>query len=200
MAQPDIHRLIEFQKLLLAFGGVNRAAILPNTEKYENDVEHSYSLAMFAWYLAPHFPQLDVNRMLRLALAHDMVEVHSGDTFVYGDQELIDSKPAREEAALEKLRKDWADFPEMAEAIAEYASRSSEEAKFVYTLDKMLPPMINYLAGGKVWRENNVTLEMFQQEKEKKIPEDSPIYPYYQQILEFFKTQPELFHKPSQQR
>lgn len=52
---------------------------------------------------------------------------------------------------------------------------------------------------GKVWQEHGVTLEMFRAEKEKKIPVDSPVYPYYQKILAFLQSRPELFVKPSQQ-
>lgn len=196
--RPDIHRLIAFQKVLVSFSNVRRASYLPDGRN-ENDVEHSYFLAMGVWFLAPHFPELNADKMLLLALAHDLVEVHSGDTFVYGDQKHIDSKPEREQAALEKLEQEWADFPEMTAAIREYAERQTPEAQFVYALDKLLPPMINYLAGGKVWQEHGVTLEMFRAEKEKKIPADSPVYPYYQEILAFLKSQPELFGKPSQQ-
>lgn len=194
--KPDIHRLIELQKLLLAFGQVTRFTYLPGRDKKrENDAEHSYSLAMTAWFLAPHFPALDSGRLLKLALAHDLVEVHAGDTFVYGKQEHIQTKIEREQAALQQLQKDWPDFSEMTEALKEYEEKSSEEAKFVYALDKLMPPMINYLADGTVWREHSVTLDMFIAEKEKKIPTDSPIYPYYQEILAFFKTKPELFAK-----
>ena len=194
--KPDIHRLIELQKLFVAFGSIQRVAYLPNQDKKrETDVEHSYSLAMTAWFLAPHFPTLDAGRLLKLALAHDLVEIHAGDTFVYGEQKHIDTKVEREQAALEQLQKDWPDFPEMTEALKEYEQKSSEEAKFVYALDKLMSPMINYLADGAVWREHNVTIEIFIAEKEKKIPADSPIYPYYQEILVFFKTKPELFAK-----
>lgn len=198
--KPDMLRLIELQKLLLEFRNIQRASYLPGGGQRENDVEHSYFLAMAAWFLAPHFPLLSLEKMFRLALAHDLVEVHSGDTFVFGAQEQINSKPSRERTALRQLQQDWSDFPEMLDAIDEYANKASEEAKFVYALDKLLPPMINFLQGGRVWQENNVTIEMFKAEKEKKIPRDSPLFPYYEQILEFFLTKPELFTNPSQQR
>lgn len=199
-AKPDIYRLLELQKLMLEFRSVQRASYIAGTDQRENDAEHSYFLAMASWFLSPHFPKLKTEKMFRLALAHDLIEVHSGDTFAFGKQEHIDSKVDREQAALIQLRKDWADFPEMLDAIDDYAKKSSDEAKFVYALDKLLPPMVNFLGDGRVWRENNVTIEMFKAEKERKIPQDSPLYPYYQQILAFFLTKPELFANPSQQR
>ncbi len=192
--KPDIHRLIELQKFLLTFGAIERVSCLPKpVSRRENDIEHSYFLAMAAWFLAPHFPKLDQHKMLLLALAHDLVEIHTGDTPAYGDQSHIDSKPEREKIARQQLAHDWLDFPEMSHAVQEYAEKVTEEAKFVYALDKLLPPMIHYLGGGKSWQDNGVTIERFIAEKEKKIPADSPIYPYYKEILAFFKTKPNLF-------
>jgi len=195
--KPDIHRLIELHKMLILFLEVKRMSFLPgDVRKRENDVEHSYFLAMFAWFLAPHFPNLDRDRMIRLSLAHDLVEIHAGDTFVFGDQKDLDTKEERETAAVIQLEEEWADFTEMHEALHEYKDKSTEEAKFVYVLDKLMPTIVNYLSGGKSWHEHGVTLEMFRAEKEKKIPKDSPLYDYYQQILAFFETKPELFKQP----
>ena len=193
--KPSIHRLIELEQLLLQFRSVNRMSYIPGTNSRETDVEHSYFLAMMAWFLAPHFPKLDASKMIRLALAHDLVEVHSGDTFVYGDKKHLATKADREKQAIKKLHSEWSDFPDMTQNINDYAEKSSEEAKFVYALDKLLPPIINYLDNGRVWQENSVTIEMFKQEKQKKISKDSPIYPYYLEILDFFvKDKPQLFH------
>ena len=192
--KPDIHRLIELHRLLLLFQNIKRMSYLPGEVKdQENDVEHSYFLAMLAWYLAPHFPHLDRDRMIRVALAHDLVEVHAGDTFVWGDQEQLNTKDERETAAIVRLEEEWSDFGELNQAIHEYKDKTSEEAKFVYALDKLTPAIVNYLADGRSWLENDITIEMFKIEKEKKIPKDSPVYQYYRQILAFFETKPELF-------
>jgi putative hydrolase of HD superfamily len=69
----------------------------------ENDTEHSYNLAMTAWYLAAYFPELDKNKLIRYALVHDLVEIHAGDTFAFGDAKHIASKSEREAAALNQL-------------------------------------------------------------------------------------------------
>ncbi|MGH7158012.1 MAG: HD domain-containing protein [Candidatus Saccharimonadales bacterium] len=166
---------------------------IPGLDRRESDIEHSYSLAMTAWFLAPHFPELDAGHLIKLALAHDVIEIQAGDTFVYGAQEHIDSKDERERTALAQLQKDWPDFPEMTAAVKEYADKSSEEAKFVYALDKILPPMMHYLGNGRVWQEHGVTKERFVALHEKRIAKDSLIYPYYQEILAFFQDKPHLF-------
>lgn len=193
-SKPNINRLIELHQLLISFQNIKRMSYLPGKIKdRENDVEHSYFLAMLAWFLAPHFPQLDRDRMIRLALAHDLVEVHAGDTFVFGKQEDIDTKIEREAVASKRLKEDWSDFDEVHDALEDYKNKGSEEAKFVYVLDKLTPAIVNYLSEGKSWLDHGVTIEMFRHEKEKKIPKDSPLYPYYLDILEFFQGQPGLF-------
>ena len=61
MSKPGIHRLIELQKLLQEFNSIDRVVHRKHGKsmQHENDTEHSYNLAMSAWFLAPHFPELD---------------------------------------------------------------------------------------------------------------------------------------------
>lgn len=91
--KPDIRRLLEFQKLLVQFQHISRVTHIPGSWEAENDTEHSYNLAMTAWFLAPHFPQLDCDKLIRYALVHDLVEVHAGDTYIYADEATLASKP-----------------------------------------------------------------------------------------------------------
>lgn len=72
---PALARLLEFQHMLLAFRAIERRLhIPPGLDVFENDAEHSYALAMNAWFLAPHFPHLDRDKLIRLSLAHDINE------------------------------------------------------------------------------------------------------------------------------
>src|SRR5487761_1693983 len=112
MKKPDIHRLIEFQSLLHQFQAIERVTHVPGKFEPENDTEHSYNLALSAWFLAQYFPHLDRDKIIRYALVHDLVEIHAGDTYIYADQATIDTKKEREHAALLQLEKDWPDFPE----------------------------------------------------------------------------------------
>src|SRR5258706_13535537 len=120
MDKPDIKRLVELQQLMIKFHNINRMVYHTTLERKETDTEHSYSLAMAGWFLAQYFPDLDTNAVIRLAMVHDLVEIHAGDTFAYADKSAIDGKAEREAAATRKLATDWADFPEMHDAIAEY--------------------------------------------------------------------------------
>jgi putative hydrolase of HD superfamily len=82
--KDKLSELLNFSKILNAFQKVERVVRVPQSEKRENDVEHSYQLAMLAWYLADsNGLSLDKNLLLRYALVHDFVEVYAGDTPVY---------------------------------------------------------------------------------------------------------------------
>ncbi|HEX9153533.1 MAG TPA: HD domain-containing protein [Candidatus Saccharimonadales bacterium] len=192
---PDSKRLIELQEMLLHFQAIERFTRNPHdTQKRENDVEHSYHLAMAAWLLAPHF-NLDAGKAIRIALAHDLVEIYSGDTFAFGTQDELDTKDEREHQALDRLKNEWPDFGDMIICIEDYKDKVSEEAKFVYALDKVTPIIMNFLGKGAVWQKHGVTIDKFIAEKERKIPKDSPIYPYYQELLEMLRQTPHYFHQ-----
>src|ERR1044072_2015223 len=97
MPKPDINRLIELQTALLQFRAIKRTIhIPPGLEELENDTEHSYNLAILGWFLAGSFPELNRDRIIRLGLAHDLIELHAGDTYAYSDDAALSTKAVRE--------------------------------------------------------------------------------------------------------
>lgn len=193
--KPSLNRIIELQKLLANFSRIDRMVDRRHGEKYvpENDSEHSYNLAMTAWFLASHFPHLNKDKVIKYAMAHDIIEVHSGDTYIYGDQELIDSKPRREAEALEKLKTDWPDFDELTDYIDGYAAKRDSEATFVYALDKLMPILIVYIHEGYSWKEQNVTQKMVYDHKIDKVALSPEVKNYFDQLYELLLKHPELF-------
>ncbi len=196
MKQPGIQRLLDLQKLLEAFSRIERVTHRQHLKGFvpENDTEHSYNLAMTAWFLSPHFPSLDRDLLIRLALVHDLVEIHAGDTYVYADEATIASKHDREAAALERLRVDWSDFPELVDAIIAYEERSSEEATFIYALDKIMPIMQIYISDGYTWKKEGITPERLDSIKRDKVSLSPHIKPYYDQLYELLVDNPSLFN------
>lgn len=192
--QPDILRLIELQQLLLQFSQVERRNHRKHQDAmiYENDTEHSYNLAMTAWFLAGWFPELDKDKIIRYALVHDMVEVHAGDTFIYGKPEELASKAKRETDALKKLSKDWADFEELTQTIEIYEECVDDEAKFVYALDKLMPIMQIYIHDGYSWNVDKVTAKMLYDAKVDKVRKSPEITPYFEQLNSLLLEHPEL--------
>ena len=195
MAKPDINRLIAFHDLLISLQQVERHTLNPrDTSKHENDVEHSYYLAMAAWMLAPHF-KLDKDTCIRIALAHDLIEVYAGDTFIWDDQSKLDSKAKREADAFERLQSEWPDFDDMLHAISAYEHKQSPEAEFIYALDKLMPIIVNVLGEGHAWQKNMITFEKLKATKDPKFPEGTPAHEYYQQLLEMLQKTPHYFYQ-----
>lgn len=176
-------RLAELQQLIADFAKVKRAVPLADTNDAENDVEHSYGLAMTCWYLHDKVaPELDLGKILRYALAHDIVEIHAGDTYAF-DAEAVATKYRREKAAIRQIEKDWHDFPMIVEFTEGYADKVDEEAKFTYAVDKLLPILMIELADAKaIWKKKQLTLLM---EKENKVTilKSDIMSPYYEKLV-----------------
>lgn len=183
MNYPSMDRLAELQQLVADFAKIKRAVPLADANEAENDVEHSYSLAMTCWYLHDKIaPELDLSKILRYALAHDIVEIHAGDTYPW-DKAAVATKYEREKAAMRQLEEDWHDFPMIIEFTEGYADKVDEEAKFAYAVDKILPIIMIELADAPViWKKKKLTLEM---EKENKVTilKSDIVAPYYEKII-----------------
>lgn len=192
--KPGINRLLDLQRLLLAFSHVERRVHRKHHDSItlENDTEHSYNLAMTAWYLCRWFPDLDRDQIIRYAVAHDLVEVYAGDTYIYGDAKELASKQKREADALVRLEKEWNDFPDMTATIREYEKRENNEAKFVYALDKIMPIMIIFINNGHSWKDGDVTVQMLHEAKINKVSESPEILPYFHELHELLLEHPEI--------
>ncbi|MCL9804964.1 HD domain-containing protein, partial [Flavobacterium amniphilum] len=63
---------------------IQRRTKLFNSDRRENDAEHSWHLAMMTLILAEHSDKpIDVLKVLKMVLIHDIVEIDAGDTFIY---------------------------------------------------------------------------------------------------------------------
>lgn len=107
-----LDRILNFTGMLDAFRLVERVIYVNGADRMENDSEHSYNLAMLAWYIADaEALDMDKDLILRYALVHDIAEVYAGDTYIYStDEALLESKSERERAALLRLEGEFPDF------------------------------------------------------------------------------------------
>lgn len=187
MNYPSLERLAELQLLIAHFGKVERVLELPGANRKENDNDHTFGLALTCWYLQPKIaPNLDLLEILKYALAHDLVELHAGDTFVF-DEVGMETKEYREKAAIEQLKEDWTDFAELSKYAKGYMDRISEEAKFVKAVDKLLPPIMIELSGKSEWDRLGVTLQL-ERDNKKSIHVSEYLSPYYDLLIEWLDT------------
>ena len=139
---------------------VLRRSQIHGKQRRENSAEHSWHLALMALVLADHAAvrDLDLLRVLKMLVVHDLVEIDAGDTFAY-DEEAKRHQQEREERAAERI---FALLPaaQAAELRAlwdEFEARHSAEARFALALDRLQPMLLNYFNGGPGWQEHGVT-------------------------------------------
>ncbi len=135
-----------------------RQTPLVDGSRRENDAEHSWELATMAIVLAEHAgAPIDLARVVRMLLIHDIVEIDAGDTFLY-DEEAAKTQVEREERAAERLFGLLPDDQagELRELWVEFEGMKSAEARFARALDRLAPLLHNYHSGGAIWRQHNL--------------------------------------------
>lgn len=163
--------LLEIDKLKQVY----RQTYLLDASRKENDAEHSWHLAVMALLLQEYtLQELDLLKVLKMVILHDLVEIDAGDSFCY-DDEANCSKAAREERAADRL---FSLLPgdqgrEFRRLWEEFEVRESPEARYAAALDRLQPLLHNYHTRGKSWREHGVTRDQVLQ-RNGHIEEGSP--------------------------
>ncbi len=147
--------IVEIDKLK----SVLRRTYLVNDSRRENTAEHSWHLTVMAVLLTEHAnEQIDLLRVLKMLIVHDIVEIDADDTFCYDDVGAL-TKADREIRAADRifnlLPEDQA--RELRNLWEEFEQRVTNEAKFAASLDRLIPLLHNYHTEGKSWREHGIT-------------------------------------------
>jgi len=151
----DLQKII---KLSYSFSGVERDMFYPESDRPENDSEHSFQLALVAWHIIEK-DELPLNKekVFKIALAHDLVEIHAGDVPLWGKNG-HDEKVENEAKAVKTLEADFPENKDLIQSILEYKGRSNPEARFVHALDKLLPFINQINTEGRIWKKHGITL------------------------------------------
>jgi putative hydrolase of HD superfamily len=137
--------------------GVERATRPAGLDRRENSAEHSWHLALHALTLAEHAPPgVDADRVIRMLLLHDLVEIDAGDVPFFGAPDA--GKAARERAAAARIfgllpAAQGAAFRALWD---EFEAGETPDARFANALDRFQPPCLNLAAGGGTWDEYGV--------------------------------------------
>ncbi len=155
--KKQIDFILEVDKLKSIF----RRSLIADKSRYENDAEHSWHLALMAFLLAEHSNEkIDLIKVIKMVLIHDLVEIDAGDTYCYDEKANLD-KREREEKCAERifrmLPKEQCD--EMFELWEEFERTDTPESKYAAALDRLQPVLLNYTADGKSWKEHDISME-----------------------------------------
>ena len=153
----DIDDVTHFLLELDALKRVSRRSYVTQTTRRENAAEHSWHLAMACWSIAELFT-LDVNheKLLKMALVHDLGEIDAGDTFLYaatrGDAHV------EERTGMARLQRERGNGITDLSAVWEaQETGKSKETELLKVVDRLLPFLLNLNTEGKTWRELSVT-------------------------------------------
>jgi putative hydrolase of HD superfamily len=127
--------------------------------RHESVAEHSWRLALMAYFLRDDFPEADMDKVVRMCLIHDLGEAFTGDipTFLKTDAD---------RAAEDSLLSRWvASLPEpfaeeMAALYAEMEARQSLEARIYKALDGLEALIQHNESDLSTWSENEYELNL----------------------------------------
>ena len=169
---------------------------MPGENRQENDAEHSFELALVAWYIVRRDRlRLNIHKILSYALVHDLVEVYAGDTFIFSkDVKAHATKHKREEKSRQKIARQFPEFAELHKMILGYEKRSDKESRFIYALDKLVPITNNFIDNGRAWKRNNVSLSALIEKKQPQIRAAKEIDSYFKHLaVELKRKEKKLF-------
>jgi putative hydrolases of HD superfamily len=132
-------------------------------DHWENDAEHSYQVAMAAWAADDQYAlQLDHEKLLKMALVHDLVEVYAGDTDSFAPEEVRAQKVVNEHNALEKIKSNFPDLTEIHALIEDYETKSSLESKVINIVDKIIPVLHDYKTNSEYYKDRKISVEKYE--------------------------------------
>jgi putative hydrolase of HD superfamily len=185
MHTQNLLKQISFIKEIDKLKFIQRKTKLFDSDRHENDAEHSWHLAMMAIVLAEHSDKpIDMLKVLKMVLIHDIVEIDSGDIFIYDtlknhtntDEELIAAKRIFGLLPKEQAEEFIAIWTEFEEGI-------TDEAKFAKAMDRFAPLLQNTTNNGGTWAEFNVPYQQVYDKKKSIKNGSSSIWDYAENLI-----------------
>ena len=153
-------RQIEFIAECDKLKEIFRQTLNTQSRRAENDAEHSWHLCLCVIVLAEHanVPDLDVLRVLKMLIVHDLVEIDAGDTFAY-DVAAMAGQHEREAVAADRIfgllpADQSAEFRALWD---EFEAKETAEAKFATAVDRFQPMLLNCRSQAAAWNRHGIT-------------------------------------------
>lgn len=142
---------------------VKRQITLPcDNYRQENSAEHSWHVALMANMLSEYAAKpIDVTRVIRMILIHDIVEIDAGDMFAFNHQTDHDAQAEKEVAAAKRI---FGLLPsplssEMLDLWLEFEAAETTDAEFAKSMDRVLPVFQNMKDNGGSWKRHSIARE-----------------------------------------
>jgi putative hydrolase of HD superfamily len=179
--EKQIRFLIEIDKVKHIF----RKTKLFNKSRFENDAEHGWHLALMALVLGEYANEpVDITKVIKMVLIHDIVEIDAGDAIVY-DTKLRELAQKKEREAAKRifgiLPEDQ--MKELIELWEEFEERQTPESKFAAAIDRFEPILQNYLTDFCTWKTHNISFAQLNEKNQHVQDGSKVIWDVVQQIF-----------------
>ena len=186
MQNDRLEQQLEFILELDKLKNVIRQNYINHGERRENTAEHSWQVALQAVVLAEYAnEEVDILRVVKMLLIHDVVEILAGDTYIY-DAQMREEQEDKEREAAETLF-GMLPAPQSEELKAlwfEFEGRKTADSRFAKSMDRLLPMLQNVRSKGKSWTEHGVTKEMVLENALNIRPGSEALYTYAVDLIQ----------------
>lgn len=155
--KKDMEFIVELDKMK----SILRQTSLIGEDRREDDAQHSWHISVMAMILGEYSNEkVDIYKVIKMLLTHDLIEIYAGDTFCY-DVVANESKIERELIGADKifgmLEEDKG--KELRALWDEFEEQKTAEALFAAAMDRLQPMLNNYHNDGGTWKKFNVAKE-----------------------------------------
>jgi len=171
--KKQIEFILEVDKLKQ----ILRQTILLDRSRRENSAEHSWHIPLTVLVLSEYAKETDIDlfRVMKILLVHDLIEIDADDTYCYDEQGRKD-QAQREENAADRIFNILP--PDQARIFRdlwdEFEDRETPESRFANALDRVQPFLHNYFTHGQTWQENDIKSGQVR-ERMQPVAEGAPI-------------------------
>jgi len=182
MIKKEINQLIELIKLK----EVERVTKV--NQRNESSAEHSWSCMILAEYFSKKIStKLDLNKVMRLLLYHDLVEVEVGDTFILDElrsKEQVEKEKQGVQLLKRKIPPELTD--DFEQLFTEFEELKTPESKFARAIDH-LEPFIHVFRYHKDLRSMGFTEKIIREKKQKFIEPFPELLKTFNKYIEYLK-------------
>jgi putative hydrolase of HD superfamily len=156
----SIESLLEFMMEVEKLKDVYRKTKPVGLDRLENSAEHSWHVCLMALMFKDYAnDSIDINRVIKMLLIHDLGEIDAGDVIIY-DSETPELK-AKEAEGVKRLLNYLSekDAKVYLDLWYEFEAGESIDAKYAKAIDR-IPPLFHNLYGeGNTWKTYDISFE-----------------------------------------
>lgn len=136
-----------------------QSLVKSDNNRNENSAEHSWHLCLMAHVLQEYVDEeIAIERVVRMLLVHDIVEIDAGDTFAFATTTALTDQPEKELKAAERI---FGLLPshqrdEMLAVWLEFEQGETAEAQYAKAIDRVVPVLMNLVNDGGGWRRHSL--------------------------------------------